>query len=324
MPFLECERSVNRPDPDPHHLGCRDGRGATCSTGEVGSKRRIRGARTLLVAVLVALVAATAGAATARTWLPVAPTNATAQPAATTSASGLGGGATEGHLVGVRPCRLVDTRIAKGKLAVGAVRAVAVRGTGPEFAAQGGKAGGCAIPASATLVEVTVTAVDAGSGFLRAWPGGSTMPNATFLNYDDAFNVSTTGTLSLCGLRDEPCTEGADLSVRAFGSPTHLVVDVQAYAAPPMSALLNADGTIVRSSRVVSVQKQATGRYAVAFDRDVAACTYSATVSTPDAGLIDGFATVTNFAGVEAAVFVQTFGADGVEADRPFSLDVTC
>jgi hypothetical protein len=102
------------------------------------------------------------------------------------------------------------------------------------------------------------------------------------------------------------------------------VIDVQAYVLPSMSVLMNADGTVVRSSRVVTVQKQATGRYAVAFDREVASCTYAATVSTPDAGLIDGFATVTNFAGVETAVFVRTFTAEGVEADRPFSLDVTC
>ena len=59
-----------------------------------------------------------------------------------------------------------------------------MRGGGTAFAAQGGTSGGCGIPLGASLVEVTVTAVDAGSGFLRAWPAGKAMPNATFLNYD--------------------------------------------------------------------------------------------------------------------------------------------
>src|SRR5690606_6938747 len=105
----------------------------------------------------------------------------------------------------------------------------AVRGAGPEFAAQGGRAGGCDIPASATLVELTITAVDARSGFLRVWPAGASMPNATFLNYDDAFNVSTTGAVTLCRPGAVGCTDGNDLAVRAFGNRTHLVIDVQAY-----------------------------------------------------------------------------------------------
>jgi hypothetical protein len=278
-----------------------------------------------VLALAAALVASGgAGAVVAQGALPRDPANAGDATRATAGARALGSGVTEGRMVGITPCRLVDTRLAGGRLVVDAPRSFAVRGDGPAFAAQGGRSNGCAIPLSATLVEVTVTAVDAGSGFLRAWPAGSSAPNATFLNYDDAFNVSTTGLLTICGAKGEVCQASRDLTMRAFGSATHLVVDVQAYAAPPMSVLMNADGTSVRSSRVTAVQKQSTGRYAVAFDRDVTTCTYAATVSTADAGLIDGFATVTNFAGVANGVFVRTFTAEGVEADRPFSLDVTC
>lgn len=287
----------------------------------------------VLVATAALVVAGATGAVVAQEALPVRPDNepASRPPAApsggtgTSSIGSLGGDVTEGRVVGIRPCRIVDTRkAAAGKLEVGAARTFDVRGGGTAFAAQGGASGGCDIPIDATLVEATVTAVDAGSGFLRVWPAGDSQPNATFLNYDDAFNVSTTGSLALCGASGNSCISTQDLTARAFGSPTHLVIDVQAYVIPSMSVLMNADGTVVRSSRVATVQKQATGRYAIAFDRDVTECTYSATVSTPDAGLIDGFATVTNFAGVDTAVFVRTFTAEGVEADRPFSLDVTC
>lgn len=285
----------------------------------------------VLVATAALVVAGATGAVVAQEVLPVRPDNEPAPPAttasgaATASVGSLGGGTTEGRVVGIRPCRLVDTRkAAAGALQVGSARTFDVRGGGTAFAAQGGTAGGCGIPIDATLVEATVTAVDAGSGFLRVWPAGSSQPNATFLNYDDAFNVSSTGSLALCGADGQSCVSTEDLTARAFGSATHLVIDVQAYVIPAMSVLMNADGTVVRSSRVVTVQKQATGRYAIGFDRDVSECTYSATVSTPDAGLIDGFATVTNFAGVDTAVFVRTFSADGTEADRPFSLDVTC
>jgi hypothetical protein len=280
-----------------------------------------------LLAGVAMVVAGASGAVVAQQVLPVQPDNEpVASGGAATSALGsLGDGVTEGRMVGIRPCRIVDTRkAAAGALQVGAARTFDVRGGGTAFAAQGGTAGGCDIPIAATLVEATVTAVDAGSGFLRVWPADASQPNATFLNYDDAFNVSTTGALTLCGSSGASCISTQDLTARAFGSPTHLVIDVQAYVIPSMSVLMNADGTVVRSSRVVTVQKQATGRYAVAFDRDVRECTYSATVSTPDAGLIDGFATVTNFASSDAAVFVRTFAADGAEADRPFSLDVTC
>ncbi|MEZ5137266.1 MAG: hypothetical protein R2702_06215 [Acidimicrobiales bacterium] len=290
----------------------------------------MRMATKVLAATLALVVAGGAGAVAARTVLPVSPDNepATAGRAAeagTAALGSLGAGTTEGRVVGITPCRIVDTRKSPaGPLQVGVARTFDVRGGGAAFVVQGGTAGGCDIPVDATLVEATVTAVDAGSGFLRVWPAGRSQPNATFLNYDDAFNVSTTGSLTLCGADGSTCSSTQDLTARAYGSPTHLVIDVQAYVVPPMSVLMNADGTVVRSSRVVTVQKQATGRYAIAFDRDVTSCTYAATVSTPDAGLVDGFATVTNFASSDAAVFVRTFTAEGAEADRPFSLDVTC
>ncbi|MCA9135028.1 MAG: S8 family serine peptidase, partial [Planctomycetales bacterium] len=71
--------------------------------------------------------------------------------------------------VPITPCRILDTRIAQGPLDNREIRDVQVRGTGNAFAAQGGKANGCAIPNGATAVEASVTAVDpADSGFFRA------------------------------------------------------------------------------------------------------------------------------------------------------------
>ena len=50
---------------------------------------------------------------------------------------------------------------------------------------------------SATAIEASVTAVDAQNGFLRMRPAGRSQPNATFMSYDEAFNVSNTEATSL-------------------------------------------------------------------------------------------------------------------------------
>ena len=126
--------------------------------------------------------------------------------------------------VPVTPCRVVDTRLRGGRLADREQRTFAVSGGGSAFAAQGGKAGGCGIPAGAVAVEAAVTAVDpSGSGFARAWPVGRPMPNATFLNIAAGRSRTNTGALSLA-------TAGSKhLALRNFGSTAHYVIDVQGY-----------------------------------------------------------------------------------------------
>lgn len=275
---------------------------------------------------LVAVVVASALTATVVTLLVAATGDAPGDAAAaqegapTATANALGGGTTESSFVAITPCRIVDTRQAGGKLQVGASRNFDVRGGGAAFAAQGGKAGGCAIPDSATGIEATVTAVDAASGFLRLWPAGQSQPNATFLNYDDAFNVSNTGALKVC---DFFCSGTEDVTARAYGNATHLVIDVQGYYDAPIGLQALADGSIVQSSRVVSVSKTSTGSYDVVFDRSVRDCALSGMVGRASTS-VEGFASIQMFNALPTYARVNTFDESGAQVDRSFHLTATC
>lgn len=274
-----------------------------------------------LIAGIVAMaVVGTSGIAVGRTLGDNAPAPGSA-PAS--SPRMLGDGTTEQKFVPITPCRIMDTRnAAAGKLQVGAARTVLARGTGATFATQGGKAGGCAIPTGAQALEVTITAVDAGSGFLRVWPAQVSQPNATFMNYGPGINLSNTGTVAMCGLDGQTCT--ADLNVRAYGSATDVVIDVNGYYALPMSAVVSTGGALSRNSRATNATRYSAGTYSVQFDRDVTLCTYHATLGTIAAGQMQGFASATNNGADANAVYVQTFSPDGTLADKAFMVTVTC
>lgn len=223
----------------------------------------------------------------------------------------------------ITPCRLVDTRIAGGKFSVSQERVYDVRGSGATFAAQGGAAGGCGIPSGATAVEITVTAADAvGKGFVRVYP--SSAPNATFLNFTNAFNASNSGTVALCGANGGLCLVNADLRVKDFGPATHIIIDVQGYYQQQMGAQVNADSTLGRNSRAVSSDSLTGGNYVVRFDRDVSDCAYNATVGAAISGTVDGFANAQPASVSAQGVFVETFDANGVKTALPFYLTVTC
>ncbi|MCU1496076.1 MAG: hypothetical protein JWM47_29 [Acidimicrobiales bacterium] len=133
-------------------------------------------------------------------------------------------GASGAVYVPVSPCRVVDTRKAVGAFAPSTQRDYQVAGTGGGFAAQGGAAGGCGIPGGARAVEASVTAVSpSANGFFRAWPAGTTAPNATFLNFTKLQSITNTGAISLAA------TGTQDLTVKNFGATTHYVIDIQGY-----------------------------------------------------------------------------------------------
>jgi hypothetical protein len=78
----------------------------------------------------------------------------------------------------VTPCRIIDTRIAGGPLAVGTPRNFFVTGT--DYSAQGGSPAGCGVPhGPATAAVINLAAVNAtGLGHLRITPFGRAMPQA--------------------------------------------------------------------------------------------------------------------------------------------------
>ena len=168
-------------------------------------------------------------------------------PAATTSAAP----SEASEYQAITPCRILDTRQAKGPLADREIRTVTVIGDGPQFAAQGGLAGGCAIPATAVAVEASVTAVDPlDSGFFRAYPANQSMPNATFMNFDRGMDITNTGAITI-----DPNDETDHLKIRNFGGTSHYVIDIQGFylAEPNISASVEATTSALSAGQATYV-----------------------------------------------------------------------
>jgi len=128
----------------------------------------------------------------------------------------------------VTPCRIIDTRVmgAGGPIVPMVPRDFLVSGT-VNFPAQGGTAGGCAVPEGATGAMLNLVAVNpSGAGDLRAWAFGQPVPGASIINYaaGAGLNIANGVAVPLC----DPATSGCtfDVSVQADVSGTQLVVDV--------------------------------------------------------------------------------------------------
>lgn len=151
------------------------------------------------------------------------------------TAEAVGDAASDLLFVPLDPCRIIDTRLSTaGKMQPNVVRDFRVVGT-TGFEAQGGKAGGCAVPSGATqplaaAVMVNLVAIDAeGAGNMRAWEFNQPMPNASSINYQrltpNPMNIANGLIVPITGIS----TLDFDLSVMASFSRVHLVADVAGY-----------------------------------------------------------------------------------------------
>jgi len=114
------------------------------------------------------------------------------------------------------PCRVVDTRLAGGPLVAGIERTFPFGGA-------------CGIPstAAAVSVNVAVTAPTA-AGNVRLYPAGSAVPNSSTINYAAGQTRSNNAVVGLSG--------AGELAAQCQPSgSTHLIVDVNGYAAPRAS-----------------------------------------------------------------------------------------
>jgi microcystin-dependent protein len=131
----------------------------------------------------------------------------------------------------VRPCRVVDTRLAGGSIAPATIRDFRV--TGSALHAQGGNAAGCSVPfGPATAAVINFVAVNAtGPGNLRAWDYTTPpqpAPNAAVVNYANiGLNIANGIAVPLCDPAATTCP--FDVRVQADVSATHLVADVVGY-----------------------------------------------------------------------------------------------
>ncbi|HMJ78072.1 MAG TPA: hypothetical protein VK507_18980 [Iamia sp.] len=278
--------------------------------------------RSIKAILLVAALAATALVATQVQAQGQAPEPEPTMVAAPPTAGDTGGAITETEFVPITGCRIYDTRMGQGGSPIGAGNFRTLKVKGPEnipgqYSGQGGKAGGCGVPVAATAIEATVTAVSAaGTGLLRLWPSGSTETTSTFLNYMKGFNPTNTGALAICNV---VCGAASDLRVRANGSATHVVIEVQGYYVKPLAAVVQASGALSVGSRVVATSRPSTGQYLVKFDRNVDQCVANATA---DGASI--YAAVTPDVADQTRFYVFTFDASGALSNRAFHLNLTC
>jgi hypothetical protein len=117
-------------------------------------------------------------------------------------------------------------------------------------------------------------------------------------------------------------SKGAQSALRAAkGDP-----GPQGPAGVTLRAVVNSGGGVVRGNATGADHQGGSGRYAVAFDRDVSGCVVTAalsdaqngpTLEVPPAGRIS--------VGIDGArALVRTFAADGSVQDLPFSVIVAC
>lgn len=133
--------------------------------------------------------------------------------------------------VPVAPCRIIDTRIAGGKIMAGQTRPFRVAGT-TGFSGQGGQATGCGVPIGASspaaaAVMLNIVAVDVdGKGNLQAWEFGQPEPVATSINFQKIdMNIANGLIVPIAGISSQT----HDLNVKANFNNAHLVVDVTGY-----------------------------------------------------------------------------------------------
>jgi hypothetical protein len=142
----------------------------------------------------------------------------------------------------IEPCRMVDTRgtgVRTGIVNPGTPRVFDLTTSG--FAkGQGGAAACAGLPSFSNLgwaANITVTGHTT-SGNVRVYPFSGTLPTTSFINFFPAASaLANAGTLTGCyGCAD-------DVTIAAFGGPTHVIIDVMGYYA-------EATGTSAAVSRV--------------------------------------------------------------------------
>ena len=97
---------------------------------------------------------------------------------------------------------------------------------------------------------------------------------------------------------------------------------------PRYFAAVNTDGSLARRAGVAASDNlSGAGSYEVIFRRNVRSCAYLATIGSadiPEDQPAAGFIGVADRTGTPRGVYVQTYRANGNEADRPFHIDIVC
>ena len=200
----------------------------------------------------------------------------------------------------------------QGKMLKGETRLFHVTGT-THFPEQGGAAGGCAIPDNASAVVVSLSSTQAsGNGYLRAWKFGGFEPTATVLSWTalGTAGITTGATIPVNGAID----------IKAFGSNSHVIVDVTGYYVEPIAATVGSGGNLgSHSQTVVSSSHDAVGAYTVTFSQNLAGCAAEVTAET------SFYSAGAQVLGTTIVVYTRNVTAAGAPyGDTGFALTVTC
>ena len=205
----------------------------------------------------------------------------------------------------IKPCTAFDTTKAT-KLTAGQIKPFYVSGTAG-FPQQGGTGGGCGVPASATAVALSLTAINATSaGFLTAF-GAKPRPEVRSVSY--ASNAPSTAGVT-AEIKDGRTLIYSDRAADVIGAVT-------GYYEPQIWAYISIDGTTgSQSGRITASRKQDVGLYVLTIDRDVSDC--FVTVSS-ELGPI----TMAAF-GSGNTVLVNGYDRTGAAHDNYFNVFVSC
>jgi len=125
------------------------------------------------------------------------------------------------------PCRIVDTRLAGGRLQAGETRNY--NAAAASFVDQGGIDGNCGVLADAPAVVLNIVAVQAdGPGYLTAHAYGTPRPYVSSLNYGAGEVIANEVVVRTTAAAEY------DFSVYSLHG-VHLVIDIAGYFAPPVA-----------------------------------------------------------------------------------------
>ena len=170
-------------------------------------------------------------------------------------------------------CRIFDTRNAGGVFAAFEFRDLSILDSAID--GQGGRLGGCGLPANAVAVDLSLSTAGGSPtnvGYVRVGPGG-VAPTATVLQFLKSQGTSVTTTAAL--------STSDTMRLQVFGATTHLIGDVLGYWQTTAHGTILADGTLqAGGAGVTSIFKDITfaGDYWVTFDRPIANCSAVASI----------------------------------------------
>lgn len=278
----------------------------------------------LLTAVTAAATVVTLGLSTASAGSN-SPTSPSWQPAGSSTAPAAGGQRTPAVVlspavsqtlfVPVTPCRIADTRRAVGPLTNLAVRTFGVQGTSG-FAPQGGKSGGCGVPADASGVATNVTVTGAaGAGYLSGYPAGSAEPLSNFVTYSKGVTATVNPTFALA------TSTARSLSFKAHGGTVQVIIDVTGYYVPQIQAVVAPNGSLYAGTKaIVSSLRTGPGSYSIVTTADVTNCAVIVTIRG-GAFYGDGFGSGNT---IVVTTWALSSTASAVPTDLYFSFAATC